>query len=252
MREPKDKTPPPVDERNLVDVDDAFKEADIDDKMWLWWQKNRNFLIMLTVGTLLVVAGIESYKLFKRQSLEKMQSRYNNAAAEESSALLMEFSEAYSGKPLGGAALLQVADEKFSEEGYSAAAMQYADAAESLKGTHLYGRAKLGQAVSLHLSGESDRAKPMLEELTNDAGVLLGLRSQAAYYLTLIAMQNDDLETAREWLNRIEQMADADADGLGRDSVWFNLAQQLKERKPKLKEASEETSDDGLLELSAN
>lgn len=237
MKPTSDKKPPeknsaPVDERNLVNVDDAFAEADLDDRLWLWWKRNGRSLVWGIALVLAVTVVVESVKVFQRQALTSMQDAYVEAGTAE--APLREFGEAHQSKPLGGAALLKVADQKYTEAAYSEAAALYAQAAPALSGTPLRGRALIGQGISLLRQDNTTAGVAVLKQVAMDTASLPALRAEAYFHLAVQALADDHLAEARDYLAQLDK---ADANG-----IWAQQVRSMKELMPELAEAETEAS----------
>lgn len=210
--------PDVVDERNLVKVDDAFEDADFDDKLWLWWQQNRNFILIAAAVLIVGSIGIEGYKVIQKQSYANMQSDYNASAA--TAAELEAFGKSNDDNPLGGFAFVEVADERFAEGAYFEAAELYAQAASALKGTLMEGRARNGQAAATYQNGNIDAAAAYFAQVADDATLVSAYRAEAAYHRALIHVERSEKAAATEWLERTEAL-----DGSG---VWASRVQQLR------------------------
>ncbi len=55
------KQPPAGDDRNLVVVDEDFVNADAEDRLWLFWERNKGVIVKATTA---VVVGILGYLAF--------------------------------------------------------------------------------------------------------------------------------------------------------------------------------------------
>ena len=197
-------SPASPDERNLVNVDDAFQEADIDDRLWLWWQKNGRTLLYGLAAVALVIIGREVYQFSRERAVETMQDRFLKAAAAENETPLKDFGKANSDEPLGAFALLKAANAIYAEGEYSNAAMAYATAAEALETAPvLRSRARIGQGMALVDAGDAERGLAILERVARDDTVLASLRAEAAFRLAMTAMNNGDAAKAGSWLGEI-------------------------------------------------
>ncbi len=207
---------PKGDDRNLVHVDDAFKEADFEDQAWLFWNKNKHFIIGLFVLVLLGFAGVEGYKLYRESAIASMQQEYSAADSTEAK---ITFGEANSSMPLGGFALLEAADATYTDGDYSEAASLYKEAATGLQGTYFYGRALIGEAMSQVLAGQTDAGTSLLKSISVNGDLLDAIRAQAIYNLGAIATSQGNHEEARRYL---EQAVKLQPEG-----PWGSLAKDL-------------------------
>lgn len=226
MNQPPKDAPAPAsqDERNLVNVDAAFQEADFDDKLWLWWQENRNSILTTFAILVIGVAGIELVKIFRQQAFENMQKDFLEARA--STNTLENFGERHRSQPLGGLALLKVADERFEEGAFMEAERLYGEASESLAETPISARARLGQAVSALENGDVDKARIRLSQLADDPSVLSSFRAEAAFRLGIAALENDDISAANNWLSKAESLDTTES--------WKTQVEALRRDLPKL------------------
>ena len=51
------KRPPSDDDRNLVVVDEDFANADAEDRLWLFWERNKNLIVRGTTAVVLAIIG---------------------------------------------------------------------------------------------------------------------------------------------------------------------------------------------------
>ncbi len=205
-----------ADERNIVAVDEAYKEAGFEDRMYLFWHKYSSVIIGLIVA---VFAGLILYfaVLFLAERREaSIRNQYSEAETPEQK---VAFAREHTGHRLAGTAALEVADRRFNEEEYEEAAELYALARESLGGHPLAGRAGLGEAVAYVMQGRSDDAERALGALVEDEGVLQAVRMEAAYNLALLAFENEDYDRVRNLADRI-----GEEDMMG---LWSGRAQSL-------------------------
>ena len=104
--------------------------------MWLYWKRNKNFIITTIVAALVIIVGVQSYKLYAANAKAQLANAYAQATTSEE---LAKFAAENSGKKLAGVALLQNGDKLFSEGKYADAQKAYADAQKDLKGNVLEG-----------------------------------------------------------------------------------------------------------------
>ena len=146
------------------------------------WNKSKNSLF----GTLgLIALAVAGYTFFQNQSNEEDAER---------SRRFLSFADDYD-DALGGvakyrAAILQYKDARFEES-----AKSFADAASRLEGQPLFGRARLGYAVSLIKSGSGvDAGKAALTALSNNGEAVDVDRWEAHYLLAVQAMTDENDE----------------------------------------------------------
>jgi hypothetical protein len=224
-----DKKPAPSsqranDERNLVNVDEAFAEADLDDRLWLWWQRNGKTLMLVAAVLIVGVVGYELTKLFRQQSFERMQADYNTSGTD--AANQKAFALKHGSQPLGGFAFLLSADQHYQEKQFLEAADLYARAAEALVGTLPGGRAQLGQAMAILKAGEVDKGTALLSQLADSAQAAPTIRAEAAYKLAIHHLGASNPEAARPWLAKVEAVDSTE--------VWKSQVQALRRNVPEL------------------
>lgn len=220
------KKKPVEDDRNIVVVDKDFSDADIEDRVWLFWKRNRTTIIGIIAVVVVVTLSFSVYDLWKSQRAEKVQNAYLSA---ENPQALAAFAEQYKGEALAAVAALQLADDAYRAEQYDKAAGLYAEAVPALKpAPELQQRARLGEAVSVFLAGKDPKAEK-LTAFAQDGTVYDAYRAQADYQLALIAVEAKDFLTARSWL---EQLA-----SLTQSGVWAERAQTLVALKPEILKA---------------
>jgi len=221
------KKKPIEDDRNLVVVDKDFSDADIEDRVWLFWKRNRSTIIAVIAAAVIVTVGISGYDLWKANRTDKVQDAY---LAAETPQALAAFAQEYQGEALAAVAALRLADEDYRAGQFEKAAALYAQAAPELKvAPELQQRARLGEAVALFMSGKDAKAEK-LKAFAQDGTVFDAYRAQADYQLALIAVEAKDYLTARSWL---EQLA-----ALPQSGIWAERAQVLVSLKPEILKAA--------------
>lgn len=194
------------DDRNLVSIDDAMAGADLSDKLWLVWERNKNLIILAVLVVVLAVAGYFGVSYMRAHAHNAMQEAYLEA---QSTGSLAAFAEEYAGAPLGGAAFLQLADEAYSTGDFSAAAALYHSAQEGLAPTVLLGRALLGEGIALASEGKTEDARKRLGSLVENTAVMGALRGQAAFDLIVLEIADGKGDAARAWFKRVGEIPGA-------------------------------------------
>jgi hypothetical protein len=211
------------DDRNLVHIDDAFKEADIEDQVWLFWNKNKGTIFAVIIAVFIGVIGVEGYRMYQRSAVTSMQAAYSEAKTPEE---LTAFGQEHAGTPLGGFALLQSADAQYAQGNYAAAAPLYKSAAASLTDTYVQGRARLGEAMSQVQAGQTDLGKNLLGSIAADTTALVSIRAEATFDLGILALSAEDYAGARR---QFEQASAIDQGG-----PWGSQADRLLQQVPEL------------------
>ena len=136
---------PASDERKTVILDEDLEGVDLEDRVWLYWKRNRNFIIFTIVAAFAIVIGVQGWKMYKASSGDTLAAAYAAANTPEK---LAEFAKAHSGTTLAGVAQLQNADTAFNAGKFADAQKLYSEAAKNLGEETLAGRAKIGMAMS--------------------------------------------------------------------------------------------------------
>ena len=172
-----------IDERHLIDLEDSAKIS-FEDRVSIYWMKNKGVLTGCITILLLVVAGYQSMRIFKKHSEQTLQTEYAEANASET---LADFAKANRNKELGGFAALSTADAAYTAKDYAKALEFYNLAAGALKAPTLAGRAQLGQAFALYQNGSTDEGLAKLNTITADNSLAQAARAEAAYHLAIEA-----------------------------------------------------------------
>jgi predicted negative regulator of RcsB-dependent stress response len=106
-----------VDERNLIDLDEAV-ELSVEEKIKLFWIQNKQSVIGLLAITLVAIIGFNGASLWQDYKIEQLQARYSDAQANDT---LAEFADAHSQHKLGAFAALSVADQAYQDKDFSLA-----------------------------------------------------------------------------------------------------------------------------------
>ena len=189
------------------DLETAVNHSDsatLEDKGFLFWQRNKRY-ILVAMGILsLSVIGYKGSAWVQHYRLHKVQKAFLRA---EDSQELIAFAEANPGNPLSGVAYLTAADAEYERADHARAREHYAAAKEILKGTLLGARARLGEGVASLRSGHLETGFALLDVLSNDESAPIALRLQAAYTVALHALQTDRLERYHSQLTLLESLS---------------------------------------------
>ena len=207
-----------ADERKTVILDEELEGLEFEDRVWLFWKRNKNFIITLIALVFAVIIG-------KHAWLSYTASRDNALASEFAKAGTFEereaFAKANSGTSAAGAALLENADSLYRDGKFAEAAEAYKSAAGALKGEVFYGRALVGEAISVLKSGKSDEAGQLLRKIAADPG-LLTYSAEAAYHLGALAYSQGKREEAEKYFDSVVPNPAA--------GYWGGLAENFKSR----------------------
>lgn len=182
-----------------------------------FWIKNRNLVLMLCAAALLAIMAREGWEYYAAGHEQDVQAEYAKLA--DRTDKLAAFAAANPGHALAGVAYLQVADEKFSNADFKAAAISYQQAAGNLKNEALLGRARLGLAMSQLNGGDRDAGEAALKALGTDQSLLKGVRAEATYHLASLAAEAGK---AAEVKKLVDDVSKIDATG-----TWSRRATML-------------------------
>lgn len=196
------------DDRNLVEIDDAFAEADFEDRMWLYWHKNKVSIIAAIVIAILGVVGVNTWQMMQQSQRAALQEEYGAAVGDP--AQLQSFGAANSKTLLGGLALLQAADAKYEAGEYPAAVDLYRQSLEPLQKSVVVFRARLGMGVSQIKAGQTDQGKQSLRSLLDASSAISSIRAEAAVELAQIELAEGNRDAAADLLKRVDSLPNAD------------------------------------------
>jgi hypothetical protein len=214
-------TPNPAgDDRNLVAVDPTTAFT-FEDKLHLFWKKNRNLVLGFCAVVLLAIVGKGVYDYLARQKELEIEKAY---AAATSTEQLKAFSSAHPNHELGGIAQLRVADEAYTAGKSAEAIAGYDKALGVLKTGPLAARAKLGRALAKAQGGKAAEAATELKQIADDANQFKAIRSEAAYHLTSLAVDAGNAADAQKFVDQLNQL-----DPMG---AWAQRATMLRATLP--------------------
>ena len=119
------KQPPAGDDRNLVVVDEDFVNADAEDRLWLFWERNQGVIVKATVA---VVVGILGYLAFFFWNESQREALGEEFTACQDEAARRAFAGRHAGEPLAAVALTDVADDLKRAGKFADAAKAYDEA----------------------------------------------------------------------------------------------------------------------------
>lgn len=187
-----------------------------EERIKLWWEKNRAALLAGAILALLAVAGFQGLRLYRQAFDTRVQQAWLETQSTEDR---RSFAESYSNHPLAGIAWMQLGDDAYQRDDFSQAAGYYRRAVEALVEPVFLGRARLGAAVAALRSGERDQARSALEAVANDPQGLHAIRAEAAYHRAILAIEDGEQETleryfdllttlrfAEGWISRLQEV----------------------------------------------
>lgn len=196
---------------------DAFKEATVEERVWLFFKQNRKLLANVLVIVLVGLALFSGMKYYKQHEMKEMQALYLKALEQNE---LGEFVNKHPNNPLGALAMLHLGDEAYLKEDYTTAENWYKKAQSELADDLIKGRVRLGLAMVTVLKGNEQEGKKLLEQLSSDAKQYSAYRAEAAYQLALLYLKDGKTTFAIKQLQAISTIPNA--------SVWERRAMALK------------------------
>jgi hypothetical protein len=203
-----DKQTPPkkIDAAALAPDSEIPPDADLEERFNDFWKRNASSIFgAIALGAVLVV-GIQGYQFWQGKQEQAVQAAYLAATTADGRLL---FADQNPKHQLAGLALLQVADERFANGDYSAAADLYTRALAPLAKTTLAPRVKLGHAASRLLDGDTRGGQTLLQAIVNDTAALDQVRGEAAYHLAVSYWEAGDLAGARAAIDQLTSLENA-------------------------------------------
>lgn len=211
-----------ADDRNLIDSEASAGGLDFETWVISFWQTNRRTILSAIILALVIVVGLQLYRIISAQRESATREAYAEATTDEAR---KAFAESHRGHSLAGAALLTLADAAYGQGDYSEAAGLYEAAASGLDLPALAFRATLGQGISLIQSGLQSKGEPTLVGLAGNPAAPEAIRSEAFYHLASLAIAADETEKARGYLDSIEELSPV--------GIWASRATALRNTLPR-------------------
>jgi hypothetical protein len=188
---------PAGDDRNLVPVD-ATTAVSFEDKVQLFWKKNKGVVYGLCGLVLLAIIGKEAWDYMARQKQLDVEKAYAAATTPEQ---LKSFAASHADHPLGGIAQLRMADEAYKAGKADDAAAGYDKAIAALKDSPLSARARIGHALARVQAGKTSDGAAELKKIADDTSALKAVRAEAAYHLTSLAVEGGNAADAQKYVD---------------------------------------------------
>jgi hypothetical protein len=196
------------DDRNLVVVDEDFAQADAEDRLWLFWERNKTIIVRGITSIVLGVLAFLAFYFWQQAKRQEVGDAYN--AARDASAK-RSFAAAHPRDPLAVVALLEVADELRQNKKFVEAAKTYDEAiplAQSAENSPLLKalatRARLYAALTRLDLGEKE-AETSLASIAEDKTAPDTLRGYAMIILANTALNRGDSINAAKWINLMDK-----------------------------------------------
>ena len=222
--------PPAGDDRNLVIVDEDFVNADAEDRLWLFWERNKGTIVRTTTA---VVVGILGYLFYYFQNEARKEAIGEEYTACQDESARRAFAGRHPGEPSAAVAMIEVGDDLKKANKFAEAAKAYDEASRlaALAGkapavNALGVRARLYSALSLQETGDPE-ASAAIAAVADDVSAPETLRGFAMLTLANIAIAKGDSATASKWLNMMDKRLRA-------GHVWKSDKEMLVQSEPAL------------------
>jgi hypothetical protein len=226
---------PAGDDRNLVAVDENYVAPSFEDKLHTFWAKNSTAVLVLCVAVLLGIVAKYGWDEVQKNRDNEIRADF---AAASTSEKLKAFALNHPGHPLAGVAQLQLADEAYTAGKSADAVLGYQTAVPLLKGTPFAGRAQLGLAMAQIQAGKNAEGEAALKALGSDEGQLKGVRAEAIYQLTSIAVTAARADDVKKFSDQLMALDPA--------SPWTQRALAMRATVPVTPPAPATTTEPGL------
>jgi hypothetical protein len=224
------KQPPAGDDRNLVVVDEDFVNADTEDRLWLFWERNKDVIVKGIVG---IVVGILAFLAFFFWNESRREALGEEFTSCQDEAARRAFAGRHPGEPLAAVALTDVADDLKKAGKFADAAKAYDEANRltALAGkapaiAALGTRARLYSALCRLEAGEAGADKA-IAAVADDVNSPETLRGFAMLTLANLAVAKGDTAEATKWLNAMDKKLRA-------GHVWKSDKEALVQSEPSL------------------
>lgn len=207
-----------ADERKTVILDEDLEGLEFEDRVWLYWRRNKNFVLILVTIAFASILGSNAWRYYVKSKNDALAQGFAAAVSFDAKA---DFSKANVNTPAAGVALLQNADVLFRDGKFKEAAELYKTSADYLKSGVLFGRASLGNSVSLIKGGDLAGGKAALEALSKNAKAG-SYSAEAAYRLGVLSFASGDSAAAGAYFDEVLKNPNA--------GNWAALAQNYAQR----------------------
>ena len=119
------KQPPAGDDRNLVVVDEDFVNADTEDRLWLFWERNKDVIVKATFAVVVGILAFLAYFFWNESRREALGEEFTACQDE---AARRAFAQSHQGEPLAAVAMTDVADDLKKAGKFADAAKAYDEA----------------------------------------------------------------------------------------------------------------------------
>ena len=179
----------------------AFEE-----KMINFWGEYKNKIIRATIAVVGIVIAVQLVSVFQHYRLGSVQDDFQNAYLDGSEEAKLKFAKDHSSYAMASAVYIELADEAYRKDDYETAIGHYEKAYKSLKGTTLEARAALGLGISSVRADKKEAGQKIFLKVLNSKDALDSHKAEAAYHLTILALEQNNFGLAKSYLKKIENM----------------------------------------------
>jgi predicted negative regulator of RcsB-dependent stress response len=187
----------------VVAVDENDVALTFEDRLRIFWQKNRKGIVILVIVLIAAILGKGAWDYSQEQKEREIGREFGAITTPDKYAA---FASAHSGHTLGAIARLRAADAAYAAGKGSEAITGYEQAITELKAGPLAGRAKLGLAMAKIQAGRTADGEAGLKQIAGDANEPKGIRVEAAYHLASLASVNGKYDEVRKYSEQIMQI----------------------------------------------
>ncbi len=197
---------PPVTPARAKDAGSALPpDADVEERFNDFWQKNGGAIFAGIGIAAVIVLGVMTVRWWQERQEANVRAAFSVAQETHE---LEEFAKDNDDHPLGGLAMIELANRQYEEGNYAAAAETYSKAAKTLGDSPAGGRARLGAAMAKLFGANPSQGEEALRQLVLSAGNTDQLRAQAGFNLALHYWQQGKLDAMREIIDSVEGLTD--------------------------------------------
>ena len=211
------------DDRNLVVVDEDFANADAEDRLWLFWERNQTIIVRSITSVVVGVLAFLAFYFWKEAQHEALGESY--IACQDETAR-RAFAAAHPKEPLAAIALIEVADELRRKNKLTEAAKTYEEAAaiaavadKTPAINAITARAKLFSGLSRQELGQAN-AEAIITSVAEDNSAPETLKGYAMYVLANLALTRGDNAGAAKWINLMDKRLQA-THVWAQDKTWL-------------------------------
>jgi len=211
------------DDRNLVVVDEDFANADAEDRLWLFWERNQTVIVRSITSVVVGVLAFLAFYFWKEAQHEALGESYITCQDETAR---RAFAAAHPKEPLAAIALIEVADELRRKNKLTEAAKTYEEAAaiaavadKTPAINAIAARAKLFSGLTRQELGQAN-AEAIITSVAEDNSAPETLKGYAMYVLANLALTRGDNAGAAKWINLMDKRLQA-THVWAQDKTWL-------------------------------